>query len=309
VTDSAAETLKSGRVIASHGRRVLVEADDNERIPCALQGRNQQAYCGDNVLWRRDTDAERGIVMQTQPRRTALERTNSVGGTEVLVANLTQLLVVVANEPKPDWFIVDRFVAAAELAGLKALVVRNKSDTEEAGLDDELAQFERIGYRVIPCSTVSGSGMDALSQTLNAEVSVLVGQSGVGKSSIANRLIPGLQAATAQLSAATDEGRHVTSVSTLHHLPHGGDLVDSPGVRDFAPAIERIGDPTDAYREFAEPATHCRFADCRHLREPNCGVLAALEAGAISERRYESFKRLSRLRERLAPAPGNRSRR
>jgi putative ribosome biogenesis GTPase RsgA len=126
---------------------------------------------------------------------------------------------------------------------------------------------------------------------------LFVGQSGVGKSSIANRLMPGLNAETAELSRATVEGRHVTSVATLHHLPSGGDLIDSPGVRDFAPAIEQLSDPLVGFPEMRQPSTRCRFADCRHLREPDCGVKSAVEAGEISARRYESFRRLARLRQ------------
>jgi ribosome biogenesis GTPase / thiamine phosphate phosphatase len=241
-----------------------------------------------------------------------LERSNAQGGTEVVVANLTQLVVVMAHEPAPDFFIADRFLAAAELAGIRALVVRNKMDEPQAvpsSLDAELAYYARSGYATLACSSLDGTGLSDLERLLDGEVSVLVGQSGVGKSSLANRLVPGLRAATDELSAATAEGRHVTSVSTLHHLPHGGDLIDSPGVRDFAPAVERIVDPALAFREFAPMLGSCRFTDCRHLREPDCAVLAAVEAGTISKRRYESFKRLGRLREHLAPQPGRSRRR
>ncbi len=302
----------SGRVIASHGRRVLIETTDGARLPCAILGRDLQIVCGDEVLWRRDVAADRGIVTERQPRRSALERTNAHGGTELVAANLTQLLVVVAHEPAPDFFIVDRFLAAAELAGIRAAVVRNKVDArgnDSEALDTELAYYARIGYATLACSCVDGTGMEALESQLAARVSVLVGQSGVGKSSLANYLVPGLEAATAELSDATEEGRHVTSVSTLHHLPHGGDLIDSPGVRDFAPAIERITNPTHAFRELAALADGCRFADCKHLREPDCAVRAAVDGGAVSARRYESFRRLSRLREQLAPPPGARRRR
>lgn len=302
----------AGRVIASHGRRVLVQTPEALRVPCAILGRDLQVFCGDDVRWRRDAGSDRGTVFERLPRRSVLERTNANGGTEVVVANLTQVIVVVAHEPQPDFFIVDRFLAAAELSGIRAALARNKIDVPgdaADGLDAELDNYARIGYPTLACSSTDGRGMEALRRRLRNEVSVLVGQSGVGKSSLANHLIPGLQATTAELSAATEEGRHVTSVSTLHQLPDGGDLIDSPGVRDFAPAIERISNPTHAFREFAEPAARCRFSDCRHLREPNCAVQAGVENGSISARRYESFKRLSRLREQLAPPPGQRQRR
>jgi len=295
-----------GRVVASHGRRVLVESARGERVPCTLLGRRLQAVCGDEVRWRPDTMAGHGIVVERLPRRTALERTNARGGAEPLVANLTQLLVVFAHEPRPDYFIVDRYVAAAELLGLRAIVARNKSD---AGAlpppgPEELENYARLGYHTIECSAEDGSSIVALDEQLRGQVTVLVGQSGVGKSSLANRLLPGLEAKTAELSAATEEGRHVTSVAVLLHLPGGGDLVDSPGVRDFAPAIELLGQPARAFREIEALAPGCRFSDCRHLREPDCAVREAVSAGRILERRYESYRRLNRLSEKLAPPPG-----
>lgn len=308
----AEQNAQTGRVIASHGRRVLVQSAEAHRVPCAIRGRDLQISCGDEVRWRYDVGGDRGIVLERLPRRSVLERANSSGGTEVVVANLTQLIVVVAHEPTPDFFIVDRFLAAAELSGIRAALARNKIDAPgnaDGMLDAELENYARIGYITVACSGTHGTGMDVLRRQLGNEVSVLVGQSGVGKSSLANQLIPGLQAETAELSAATEEGRHVTSVSTLHPLPDGGDLIDSPGVRDFAPAIERITNATLAFREFAALANRCRFSDCRHLREPDCAVHAAVEDGSISARRYESFKRLSRLREQLAPPPGQRQRR
>jgi ribosome biogenesis GTPase len=250
----------------------------------------------------------RGIVLERLPRRSALARTNSAGAAEILVANITQVAVVCAPQPVPDFFIADRYLAAAELLQLKCAIVWNKC--ELSAPDDparaELQAYARTGYPVLECSTRTGVGIDRVEALLRDEISVVVGQSGVGKSSLANRLLPGLEAATAELSRATEEGRHATSVSTLHHLPGGGDLLDSPGVRDFAPAIELLGDPARAFREIARLAPACRFSDCRHLREPGCAVQAAVASSEISARRYESYRRLKRLSQELAPEPGRR---
>jgi ribosome biogenesis GTPase len=299
-----------GRVVASHGRRVLVETARGGRVPCTLLGRRLEVVCGDEVRWRPDTRAGHGIVVERLPRRSALERTNARGRAETLVANLTQLLVVFAHEPRPDYFIVDRYVAAAELLGLRAIVARNKSDAGPLPPPgpEELANYARLGYPTVECSALDDSGVTGLEKELREQVTVLVGQSGVGKSSLANRLLPGLEAETAELSAVTEEGRHVTSVAVLLHLPGSGDLVDSPGVRDFAPAIELLGQPARGFREIVAVADGCRFADCRHLREPDCAVRAAVAAGRILERRYESYRRLSRLSEKLAPVPGSANR-
>jgi ribosome biogenesis GTPase len=284
---------------------VLVASREGARIPCTLLGRRIQAVCGDEVLWRHDATPTRGIVVERLPRRSALTRTNSAGSSETLVANLSQLVVLFASEPTPDFFIVDRYLAAAELLGLDALVVRNKRELPDDGTGArELQNYARIGYRTVETSAKAAGDVAALEPLLRGAVSVLVGQSGVGKSSLANRLLPGLEAETAELSRATEEGRHVTSVSTLHHLPAGGDLVDSPGVRDFAPAIELLGDPERGFREIAAARPGCRFSDCKHLREPDCAVRRAVDGGEILARRYESYRRLRRLSEELAPEPG-----
>lgn len=300
----------AGRVIASHGQHVLVETTPGSRHPCTLFGRRLDAACGDDVRW---LPAERdgpGVVVERLPRRTSLARSDSRGRTEVIVANLTQLVVVSAGLPRPDFFVIDRYLAAAESAGIAAIVVLNKTDlgeSREALL--ELEAYAAMGYDTLQCCALTGAGIPELRGALREELSVLVGQSGVGKSSLANRLLPDLNAETADLSRATVEGRHVTSAATLHRLPEGGAIVDSPGVRDFAPALERLVDPAALFREFREPATTCRFSDCRHLREPDCGVRAALVTGAISPRRYESYRRLARLQARFAEADPTRPRR
>jgi ribosome biogenesis GTPase len=296
----------AGRVIASHGRQVLVETPAGGRHACALFGRRLEAVCGDEVKWIPADRDGHGIVTERLPRRTELARTDSRGRAETLVANLTQLVVVSAGLPRPDFFVIDRYLAAAESGGIACLIVLNKSDLEESREAlGELATYARLGYPTLQCCALSGAGIAELHGALRDASSVLVGQSGVGKSSLANCLLPGLNAETAELSRATVEGRHVTSVATLHRLPGGGTIVDSPGVRDFAPALERLTQPATLFREFREPAAHCRFSDCKHLREPDCAVRAALATGRISARRYESYRRLVRLQARFAE-PGAR---
>ena len=289
-----------GRVIASYGRHVVVEDPNQRRIRCRLAARRLQVVCGDEVQWRED-GAGQGIVLEQLPRRSVLSRINTQGQTEAVVANITQLIVIFAPEPAPDFFIVDRYIAAAELYGLKAGVVLNKAEltAESDACRAELAGYGQIGYPTCSCSALASRGVDELRALLQNEVSVLVGQSGVGKSTLANWLLPGLEAQTAALSRSTMEGQHVTSAATLLHLPFGGDLIDSPGVRDYAPALELLVDAAHAFREFATPAMQCRFQDCRHLREPDCGVRQAVEAGNIAQRRYESYRRLLRLQAKL----------
>jgi ribosome biogenesis GTPase len=176
---------------------------------------------------------------------------------------------------------------------IEAAVVWNKSDLS-APRPDDLAAYERIGYSIIATSAAAASGLDSLRARLAGKISMLVGQSGVGKSSLINLLVPGAEVAVGEISAATEEGRHTTTASMMHTLPEGGRLIDSPGVRDFQPALDAAADVERGFRELREVAHDCRFSDCRHLREPDCAVREAVADGRISPRRYESYRRVYR---------------
>jgi len=293
------ETLYEGRVVAAFGQRVIVAGADGERHPAFVGRRGLRVVCGDRVRWRRSEEQGDVAVLEVLPRDTELTRPDSRGRVEVLAANIDQVVVVCAPEPPPDPFIIDRYLAAAEVMGARALVACNKVDLPGADTLDVLEEFQAAGYPVLRVSALAEAGLEALHASLAGHCSILVGQSGVGKSSLLNALLPGIDAATAQVSIATGEGRHRTTATTLYPLPGGGALLDSPGVRDFAPAL---GDPrltAAGFREIVTAADHCRFANCRHMREPGCAVKAGVEAGTISARRYESYRRLLRLTEDL----------
>jgi ribosome biogenesis GTPase len=207
-----------------------------------------------------------------------------------------------AAEPKPDWFVVDRYLAAAELMGAEAIVVFNKTDlavqTEQA--QPVLEEYTRAGYRVLQCSAHSGANLETLPAALHAKIAIIVGQSGVGKSSVINHLISEAEQRTGELSDASGEGKHTTVNSVMWSLPEGGAVIDSPGVRDYAPVIDSKQDVDRGFREIFDLGSQCRFANCKHLREPNCAVQEAAESGAISARRYESYKRLMSTSQKLA---------
>lgn len=288
---------RSGRIVAAYGRRVIVEDERRQRYDCVLRGRRLRPVCVDDVAWQATPgDGDDGIVVELKPRRTELARPDRRGRTEVIAANMTQLAVVVAPRPEPDLGLVDRYLAAAELAGLDALVVANKTDI--GALD--LGEFQAIGYRVVATSAKDHTTLSALRAVLRGQTSIFVGQSGVGKSSLLNALIPGLDARTAALSHASGEGRHTTTAAILHHLAEGGEVIDSPGVRDYAPPPVDERELAKGFREFRDPAQSCRFADCRHLAEPECAVRAAIADGAISARRHASYESLLRRHAGLA---------
>ncbi len=295
--------LLTGRVVASHGRDASIANDSGRRIHCRLQGRHLAVVCGDRVRWTpAHTEAGAGLIVAVLPRRNLLARIDSHGAAEPVAANLTQLVAVVASMPAADFGLCDRYLAAAEWTGLAACIVANKCDLDDASgtLAPALEVYSRIGYTVLRASKRLADGVDKLRERLAGETSVLVGQSGVGKSSLTNRLIPGVGAAVDEVSRASESGRHTTSTASLYALPTGGELIDSPGVRDFSPPLPAPRQIAGGYREIDAAAANCRFRDCLHRSEPGCAVAEASSAGRVSTRRLDSYRRLLALAEELA---------
>jgi ribosome biogenesis GTPase / thiamine phosphate phosphatase len=267
---------------------------DGTRLPCRLHGRRISAVCGDRVRWAHAQPGDSfGTVYEILPREHTLERLTSQGDREPVVSNLTQLVAVIAPRPTPDWFIVDRYLAGAAWCGISAVVAFNKAELGvSADAEAELECYALQGYRILRASSRGAPGIGALAECLKDSVSVLVGQSGTGKSSLLNALVPEAHAVTQEISAATEEGRHTTTHSVLHHLSTGGDLIDSPGVRDFAPPLPQARDVASGFIEIATAAAGCRFQDCLHAAEPGCAVRDAVSRGTIRSRRFDSFRRL-----------------
>jgi ribosome biogenesis GTPase len=288
------------QVTVAHGRLLHLRSEDGRESVARAARRELQVVCGDRVRCEHDARHDELRVVAIEPRTGALYRSNARGGSELIAANLTLLLAVVAPLPVPDFYVVDRYLCAAQSAGIEACIVFNKMELEAEPADLEaLRVLTAVGYTCLQASAERQLGLDALRTQLRGHTAVLVGQSGVGKSSLLGALVP---ASDAQVGALIrdDEGRHTTTTTRLYMLPSGGALIDSPGVRDFAPAIDRLIAPALGFREIAALGGNCRFADCSHLREPHCAVRAAVEAGTVSARRYESYRRLHRLAERLS---------
>ncbi|HEY3783956.1 MAG TPA: ribosome small subunit-dependent GTPase A [Steroidobacteraceae bacterium] len=295
-------------VIATFGRHLLVRDGGGRELKARPFGRNLPVVCGDNVACRVDAHSRETHVLEVRPRRNALYRSNARGGAEPVVANLSQLLVVLAPTPAPDLFLLDRYLAAATSGAIGATLILNKSELAiPAALQPELDVYKGAGYEWLACSARTGAGMDALVAACAGSVTALVGQSGVGKSSVISRLIPDASIEVGTL-VREEEGRHTTTAARLFDLPAGGSLIDSPGVRDFAPAIDRLDRGHLGFIEVARLAGNCRFSDCRHMREPGCAVSSAAAAGMFHPRRYESYRRLRRLYEDLTEARGPQTR-
>jgi len=296
-------------VIAAFGRHLLVREASGRTLRARPFGRDLGAVCGDEVRCRDDPHHGEVHVVEVLPRRTALYRSNARGAAEPVLANLTRLLVVIAPLPPPDAFVADRYLAAAQSAGVTATPVLNKAELGvDAALRMQLDVYAAVGYECIAASAATGEGIEALLAACAGQVAALVGQSGVGKSSLVRRLAPGAEVAIGGLMR-DDEGRHTTTVSRLYDLAGGGRLIDSPGVRDFAPAVDRLDPRHLGFIEVARLAPGCRFLDCRHMREPGCAVRQGIESGAMDARRYESYRRLRRLAEELTAVRGPKQRR
>ena len=284
-----------GLVLAHHGQTSLVENTEGEVLRCATRRRLPRTVCGDRVLWT-PTHAHEGIITRVLERRTVLARPDPNGRVRPVAANIDRIVVVIASRPSFEYGMLDRYLAAAEGIGATPLMVVNKADLLDGEsrqrLEQRLALYRDIGYPLLFTSTRNTDGLTELHAALQDHTSVLVGQSGVGKSSLVQALLPDLDIRTGELSQVTGLGRHTTTVATLYHLPGGGDLIDSPGVRDFNLVEQAPQALEKGFREFAPWIGQCRFHNCRHAGEPGCAVADAARRGEIDPRRLESYRSL-----------------
>jgi ribosome biogenesis GTPase len=290
---------RRGLVVARHRREVLIEDAAGKTWQGLVRGRTFRPLTGDEIVFRVEPDGT-AVVEALLPRRTQLERIDSGGRAEGVAANVSLLAIVVTSEPAPDWQLVDRYLVAAALMEIEAALVANKQDLGDHALDTPLSLYSKLGYAVCRTSVVDGQGLQQLSELLRQHRAVLLGQSGVGKSSLLNALLATDAQAVRGLSRRRVLGRHTTSAAVLHRLPAGGELIDSPGVRRYAPAIR---DPASLPRGFLEFRPHlvdCRFNNCRHLGDLGCAVQAAVERGEIEPERYSSYVAMRQLFDRLA---------
>lgn len=280
--------MPSGRVIASHGRRFVVQ-DGATSVSCVIRGRNADIACGDRVQYRVIQDGA-GVIERVEPRTNLLYRSDATRS-KLIAANVDVALLVVAAVPSFREELLIRCLVACEAAGIPAVIVVNKADLAQTdALVGHLQAYRALGYDLLVLS--AQGDLSALSARLRDRTGVLVGASGVGKSTLLNALAPHARAATAEVSRALDAGRHTTTSARLIELPGGGALIDSPGMQEFGLDHLTADQLTQAFPEIRSRRGLCRFHDCRHLHEPGCAVLAAVHAGEIQPFRLRVYHRL-----------------
>lgn len=279
-----------GDVIAGYGRDTLVRSDGGETLRAHTRKRSMQAVCGDRVQLE---PSGRGyaIIVEVEPRRTVFARA-SARRRKILAANVGQVVFLVACEPSFSDELLARVLVAAEHASLPALIALNKVDLAERRTEAlaELAPFRGLGYPMVELA--ARIDPEPLRVYLQRQRSVLVGQSGMGKSTLVKALVPDAQVRIQEISTFLDAGRQTTTAARLYPLDAVSELVDTPGVSEFGLADLSAAQIAAGFREFSPYAGHCRFPDCRHLAEPDCALAAAAEAGRVHPRRLALYRRI-----------------
>lgn len=314
-------------VVSHHGKELLAETESGERLKCRIRQNLGDIACGDRVLLQtiiENTDPghlepsseSQHVVTAVEERDNLLTRTGFGGSIKAIAANISQLVIVAAVQPKPNPYLIDRYIAAAENLPARCLLVLNKTDliapndsdsdsdnNNGDGKDDNSRELEnelknlvqmysQIGYTVIQTSVKQASGIDALQEQLQGNTSILVGLSGVGKSSLVKMILPEQEIRIGDTSVATGEGKHTTTVSALYHLQGNGIIIDSPGVRDFSPTFTTVEEITHGFRDVYAFSTRCKFSNCQHGNEPGCALNAAVASGDINKLRADNYRRL-----------------
>lgn len=281
----------SGQVVAAFSRKYLVELVDGELLPCLTRGKKSELACGDQVQVKRTGDAQ-GVIENILPRSSLLYRSDAFRQ-KLIAANVTQIIFVVAAEPAFSDEVLTRCLIAAHNQQLATLIVLNKCDlvASATAARTVLAPYRTIGYSVLELS--AKESVAPLLPFLQGHSSVLVGQSGMGKSTLINALLPDAHSATREISTALNSGKHTTTHARLHHLNANSHLIDCPGVQAFGLHHLDFGDIEEGFVEFAPYRGLCRFNNCRHLHEPGCALKQAAQDRKIDARRLKLFQEIS----------------
>ncbi|MDH2918599.1 MAG: ribosome small subunit-dependent GTPase A [Sideroxydans sp.] len=290
-------TALHGQIIAAFGRQYLAKLPDGELLTCLTRGKRSDVVCGDYVELQRTGDASASLahigqaVIDKVAERTSLLFRSDAFKQKLIAANVTQIVIVVATEPSVSDELISRCLVAAYDQNLQVLIVLNKCDLPAAAARAQLAPYRAIGYTVLELSALED--VTLLRERLNGHISVLVGQSGMGKSTLINGLLPDAQAATREISTVLDSGKHTTTHAKLYRLNESSSVIDCPGVQAFGLHHLSFGALEQGFIEFAPYLGQCRFRDCRHLKEPDCALQNAVKKGEINARRLELFLQIA----------------
>ncbi|MBL4711345.1 MAG: ribosome small subunit-dependent GTPase A [Gammaproteobacteria bacterium] len=299
---------QTARVISHHGRQLYAETEALEKIKCKIRQNLGDIACGDYVVIQTNKTAtttpsasdvstnKQYVVIAVKERTNLLVKTGIAGAIKPVAANIGQLVIVTALKPKPNPYLIDRYLTAAENLPAKALIIINKVDL----LDDETKKiaedlsnlYQKIGYCVIKASVKHNIGITEISDALSNTTSILVGLSGVGKSSIVEAILPKEEIKIGDVSQATGEGKHTTTVSAFYHLKDNGIIIDSPGVRDFTPINNSLDEITHGFIDVRQFHGACKFSNCSHLKEPECAMQQAVSDNKLNKQRFNNYLRL-----------------
>jgi ribosome biogenesis GTPase len=285
-----------GLVIPNYGNHLIAENETGHLFSCMARQNIGQVVCGDRIIWQRIGNEDSGVVTACTERHSLLERPTFNKVHKPVAANIDQVFIVSAPEPSLQTLLIDRYLVATEISELDAILLINKIDLlnnqQRQKLEQELKPYEEMGYKVIYISTKGNIGMAELQAALKGKISILSGQSGVGKSSTINYLMPDLALQVGALSEGSRLGKHTTSASRYFHLPFSGGIIDSPGVRDFG--LWQFDEQliTHGFREFRPYIGQCKFSNCSHKHEPHCALREAVQDGHITQSRFDHFHQI-----------------
>lgn len=303
ITEDVADALdlnntQSGTVISHYGRQLIIETNDTLTYTCKLRQNLGDIAVGDTVLFKVDdtNDSHNGVIVAINERRNLLEKTGFGGKAKPVAANIDQVAIICSVDPEPNHYLIDRYLVATENLPARPIIVLNKIDIDSNNkaeiISDLETVYEGIGYKVILTSIKTPTGLNELNDTLKNATSIFVGLSGVGKSSLAQEFLPDTEIRIGETSESTGEGKHTTTVSSLYHLANNGNLIDSPGVRDFTPNNISKQEIEFGFIELRKYRGMCKFSNCSHEHEPDCAITQALKDNEITQKRVNSFKKM-----------------